>query len=282
MKKAIIIPLLFLTIHTASAQLSVGPKINLGAGRISSKNLKDNLDYRKNFKKDITEWDVKSKSGFTAGFGLFAQYSINEQLSVLGELSYNRLKNRILINYIENDLDGSGDGDIKTISSEAILRIGFVSLPLLVKYSMGRETPIYFLAGLGFDFTGLPEIESFETKVTEEYENHFLREVKTENERAIAQLNAFKTSRAKFTLGAGTAIDLNGRDLNLDLRFHLPLTRSEMFSISGVFDDNTYKNNEHFFAEHKFEAEMEAPQFPLNDFKMGSIELSVAYSLFTK
>lgn len=278
--RKIILPLLICILGNAvSAQFSMGPKINLGAGRVSSKNLKDNFDFRKQTDSDIQTWDIKYRFGFQFGLGAYGQYNVNDNFSLLSELTFNSLGHKITIDYLENDIDGNGDGDKKTITSEARLKFTYFNFPLLAKYSMDK---LYALGGLSFNFIGKHEISSNETKKTETYSSNVLTDTKIETDAVTAELNVFKTSRADFVLGIGTFFDVADRKLLLDLRYYFPLTKSEMYTTSVAYEDNTFKNNEHFDVWGKTDAEIKASQYPLNDFKIGTIMMSVSYALFEK
>ena len=80
----------------------------------------------------------------------------------------------------------------------------------------------------------------------------------------------------------GTDFELYGRNLSVDIRFNLPLTKSAMFTTDEVYDDITYINNNVFGVLGKDKAESEAPAYMLDDFKMSMIMVSIGYSLFNK
>lgn len=167
----------------------------------------------------------------------------------------------------------------KTITSEAQLKFTYFNFPLLAKYSFEK---IYALGGLSFNFIGKHEITSNETKKTETFSGNILTDTKIETRAVTAELNVFKTSRADFVLGIGTFFDVADRKLSLDLRYNLPLTKSEMYTTGIAYNDNTFKNNEHFDVWGKIDAELDAPQYPITDFKMSTIIISVSYTLFEK
>ena len=55
-----------------------------------------------------------------------------------------------------------------------------------------------------------------------------------------------------------------------------------MYTKDTFWDPFTHKNNEVFGILGKVKAEADAPQFRFNDFKMGYIEFSLAYTLVQK
>jgi len=265
-------------------ELSIGAKINSGAGRIHSGNLQESFKMRKSLDEDIIRWEANSKSGFNFGIGGFAEYSVNDNASLIGELTYNFSNSTISIDHIDDDVDynGDGDGDIKTIESEATIKLSYVQLPLLAKYYFKGEAGPYAIGGFGFNFVGTPKIESSETKTKKTYDNFNLDKTTVDFRTVSADLNEFNSTRLSFIFGAGTVFELDGRNLFVDIRFNLPLNKSVMYTTDGVYHDIAYKNNEVFSGWGKVEAEAEAPAFRLEDFKMSMITVSIGYSLFTK
>lgn len=282
MKKILLAIFVGVFAQSIQAQISIGPKIGVGAGSIKSRNLKENLDAQRQMDPDLKSWDVKNTLGLYFGLGGFLQYNINDNFALVTELTYNGLSSKIKINYEDNNVDGSGNGDITRIESEARIKVSFFSVPLLAKYSFSGTTGPYVLAGLRLNFLGTPEISSEETRVREQYFSGSLVQTSTEMRTVGADVNVFKSTRLNFVLGGGTTIDLKGKNLSLDLRYNLPLTKSEMYTTSVNYDDMAFKNNEVFSVWGKTDAELDAPGFRLNDFKMGFLELSVSYALFQK
>ena len=79
-----------------------------------------------------------------------------------------------------------------------------------------------------------------------------------------------------------TNLEINDNNLAIGLRYNLPITKSEMYTKDTFWDPFTHKNNEVFGILGKVKAEADAPQFRFNDFKMGYVEISLAYTLFQK
>jgi len=271
-------------ISTANAQqISICPKLNLGTGLINSKNLKKSFDIRKATDEDIITWEAKSRLGFNFGIGGFIEYAINDQFAVIGELTFNSLNTKTKIDYLEDNLDNNGDGVIETIESEAKIKLSYLQLPVLAKYYFASEKGFYAIGGFGFDFVGTPKIESSETKLKKTYINDNLDRTKPDAKFVSADLNEFNSPRISFILGTGMGLDVGGRNLLIDIRYNHPLTKSEMFTSDDlIYERNTYKNNEVFDFLGKWDAELDAPQHPLNDFKMGTIVISVSLALFDK
>lgn len=283
MKKIFICGTVAVIALSASAQsFEISPKINFGTGRIYSKNLVESFNYRNAIDKDVVTWDIKQKFGFTFGIGACFQYNINDNLSVLGEPTFNSLSQKTTIDYFKNGLDGNGDGDQKTITSSAKIKTSWGSFPLIVQYGFGENNALRVSGGLEFLFIGTPKIESNETKTTETYASNILIDTKTEIERVNSTLDVFKSPRTNFIIGLGTTFNISDKNLYLDLRYHLPLTKSTMYTTDANYEDKVFKNNDVFDIWGKADAELDVPQFRLDDYKLGTIDIVVRYVLFKK
>lgn len=278
------IPILLLLTFAFSLnaqQLEIGAKLGLGASRIHSKNLPESFNYRNSLKSDIVTWDVRQRAGFAFSIGGYVQYNFSESFSALAEMSIGAARSSILIDYFEDDVDNGGDGDRETITSEAHIRFTTFAFPLLLQYNIGEKKPL-FLAGIEFLFTGMPDIESFETKKTEKYDNFNLQGTDFETRSVTASFDGFRSSHSNFILGVGTSLKIADKNLYIDLQYHLPISRTTMYTTDGRYHDIAYKNNEVFSTWGKSEAESEAPQYPLNDYRISFITLSLRYTLFQK
>jgi len=279
----ILIAAFAITVNVYSQDFAFGSKINFGAGKVNSKNLVESFEFQALNDFKIKTWEAKSKLGVVFGLGGFADYVINEQFSIKGELTLNFLSNKFKIDYFEDDVDPTdGNGDKTTIESQAKVKFSYFSLPVLAKYNLPIGENIYALGGFSFNFITSAKIESEETRTREDYVNWVLVNTDVEPQLVNAELNIFKSPRVNFVIGAGTQLQIGDNNLQVDLRYSLPLTKSELYTTDVVYDVNTYKNNEVFHILGKRDAEFDAPQFRLDDFKMGSIELSLAYTLFQK
>lgn len=272
----------FLAIDACAQNFEISPKISLGTGRIYSRNLVESFTYRNDIDKDVQTWDIGQKFGFSFGLGACFQYNMNDNFSVFCDPAFNSLKQKSTIDYFKNGMDGNGDGDIKTITSLAILKTTWLSFPLLVQYGLGNNQNIRILSGLEFAFVGSPKIESDETKITDTYVSNVLIDSRTEFAKVSSTLDVFKSSRTNFVVGLGTTLKISDKNLYLDLRYHFPLTKSTMYTTDALYDDVVFKNNEVFDIWGKADAELDAPQFRLNDYKLGTIDIVVRYVLFAK
>ena len=282
MRHFIFILTVCLFINKTYAQFSIGPKVSLGAGMINSKNLRNNINAYKLSDPKIQRWEINNKFGFCYSIGAFAQYGFNEQFAILTEPSFGGLKSTILMDYIKNNVDGSGNGEIKTVNSEAAIKLSYFALPLLAKYSFSKGKGFFVVSGIQFDFTGKPRIQSIETKTTVKYINNGIDKTDVSPDGVNSVLNVFKSPRASFIIGVGLTTDVANRSLSVDLRYHLPVTKSEMYTTDSYYDNHTFNNNEYFDIWGKSGAEKDFPAYLLNDFKMSVIGISISYSLFKK
>lgn len=262
----------------AFGQVRFGGKVNVGSSWISSGNLKNNLEFQMNRDIDIKDWDVSYRPGTMVGVGAVANYLLTDKLSLQGELSFNYQKSNIKISYLEDTRDQAGTGTIETIDSEAKIISTRLSVPVTLHYSLGLDKPV-LLAGLEANFLNTPQIESIESEVVRDFDNGTLIAEQKDAEAITGDLDIFNTVRFNFFLGAAKSVELAGKEISIQLTYHLPLSASEMYSFSNraAFDNNTFKNNEIFGALGKIDAELDAPAYPLNDFRMHYLDFSITY-----
>ncbi len=281
MKKILPLIGLFFAFQQAQAQFSIGPKVGLGAATFGSANLKNTMAAEMNAHKDVKEWNVRNRPGLYYSLGVFAQYSFNDRFAILTDLSYNGLNSAIKVYHEENKLDASGNGDINTIDSRAGIKTSFFSMPLLAKYTFASDKGLYVTGGFRVNFMGNTYIKSEEVKTKSQYVNSTLSKQTTEPRNVTALMDVTASTRTSFVLGLGTTLPLFEKGLTVDVRYNLPLTKAAMYTTSARFDDIATKNNEIFGYDGKMEAETDNPNFKLNDFKMGILELTLSYPLFS-
>jgi len=277
-KSKLVLSILFLQC-VAQAQFSAGAKLNFSTGNIGSQNLTKNLDYQLSISPDITEWGVKRRWGLGIGFGGFVAYNFSERFSILLEPTIDFLKCGIDFKRVENNLDGKGNGDIKTESTTSNINLAYFNLPLLARYSVTKNN-FFVEAGLGINFTGVPTITSTSNSQKDNYNNGVLDKTIIDPSYTLqTKLNVFSSPRVNFIFGLGKSFDINGKALTIDVRYSLPLTKSEMFTTDGNYNDGRFQQNDLLGINGKIDAERNAP-YLLNDFKMSTITLSVSYTIF--
>ena len=277
-KSPVFLITLLLISFAGHTQVKFGAKINVGASWISSGNLEDNFAFQLSNDADIRSWNVSNFPGVLFGIGAVAQYELKENLSLQAALSVDYQQSQVNIQYIEDSRTTVGNGTVERINSEASISSTRFALPVTINYSLGEYGTV-LLSGFELNFVGTPEIESVETESVEVYQNNSLIEQHFDAEAITAELDQFSTARFNFLLGGGKAFDLGGNEFQLHLKYHIPITGSPMYNStnSTLFDDNTTKNNEIFGALGKIDAEQDAPQFPLDDFKMYFFDISLTY-----
>lgn len=258
---------------------NIGPKISVGAGTISSKNLQQSFDMRRVNKKDVASWTTDNKFGTAFGIGLMAQYNFTPKLAVVTEPSYNWLTSSFKTDYAEVN---TIDGEREVINSEATIKLNYFNLPLLVKYSfLQGPVGVFVMAGVGFDFLSTPTIDSKEDRIKEKYKNGKLESSEIKNNTISTTLDNFASPRTSLILGLGTTLSVAERPLNIDVRYNLPLTASAMYTSDANYHATSFRNNDVFSIYGKDKAELDAPAYPLNDFKMHTVLLSVSFGLLS-
>lgn len=262
---------------TALSQVEFGAKVNLGSSWIGSGNLKDNLQFQANGDIDIKEWSVSNRPGLMIGIGGVANYALTDKLFLQGELSFNYQRVNINISYLEDDRRQGNTGTTETIDSEAKIFSTRLSVPVTLHYSLGLDKPT-LLAGFEMNFLNTPQIESIEFENEKDFENGTLVDEQTGSRAINADLDVFDAVRLNFLIGVAKSIDLAGKQLSLQLTYHLPLTTSPMYNSINrdEFDNNTF-NNDVFGALGKVDAEQNAPAYMLNDYKIHFLDFSVTY-----
>jgi len=282
MKKTLLSFCFLLILYSSvKAQISIGPKINFGGGAFHSSNLQKNLNAEKAADPYINQWDAKSKTGFNFGLGGFIQYSINDNISLWGELTYNFFNSGYNLTYADNTISKNNKTD--NISSTAKINASFLSIPILFKYSFKGKTGPYALAGLRINFISKPKITSTETQTTNDY-NSGKDKITVNYFTTSSTLDVSSSISSNLVIGGGYALEVSSKSLFIDVRYNYPISKSNMYTTNGSYtsSSNTTLNNALFGIAGVASANSIAPQYPLNDFKMGFLELSIAYTLFNK
>lgn len=128
--------------------LSIGPKINIGTAYLNSKNLKESFNACALEDNGILSWDSKSSMEITYGFGAVIDHTFTDQFFVFTELTYNFQKTKFKIDQEENTIDGMGNGAIVVTQSEAAIKAGNFSIPVLARYQFSEKGYfVYYIWG---------------------------------------------------------------------------------------------------------------------------------------
>jgi hypothetical protein len=260
----------------------IGLKINPSLGQLRSANLNKSIDVLRGSDPQINKWSSHSRERVNFGFGAFGEYYLSGKVAVLTEPTFNLSNTKILINKVRSNSLGAGKRDELRISSEASVHISYFNLPVLAKYVLNQSSRFYVVGGLALNFMFKPKLTSTETSVHSYWTNVGGEDVidsaiKTPVN-AKARLNNFNPVRFNLVLGAGKMFRLNGRGRNLyiDIRYSLPLTRTHMYTSGTAFDNSL--NNSVFGYSGK--TAMEASTgYRLNDFRLSVVTLSLSYTL---
>lgn len=268
---------LFLAMQTM-AQFSGGIKINVGSGGIHSSNLEANLSSQDQVSSKITAWTVDQHWKFGFGIGGFVTYRFSDRFSFLAEPTINFFKCGIDFTREENNIGSNGDGDIKFETTESDIEHTYLYMPLLARFEFASK--FYLLGGLGIHFMGSPGIASTAYSQKDDYKNGVLEKTTIDPKAYLeTDLNVFDSPRFDFVLGLGKLFDMNGKDLYIDVRYHLPLSKSEMFTTDPRYNDGQFKHNDLLSLKGKTDAEYNA-SFLLNDFQMSMVTLNIGFALF--
>ena len=259
--------------HLCYAQdISYGAKVSLGTGYLKTKNLTAYFDSEVINEKCVKKYTLTGKMGFAFAIGGFAEYSINDNIAVLGEMNFQSVNAKLEINYIQ-------DKEKREITNSVNkFTISSLNIPLLAKYYFSGAMGPYATAGFGFDFVMKAKLKTDETETEETYTSSgvFVTSVDKSTSSTTADMNGFKKFRMSFGLGGGILLDAGKNGISVDLRYSLPLTKSEMYTSSTSFDDLTEKSDIFGIIE---KTDIENDGYRLDDFKMGVLMLSVGYRL---
>ena len=264
----------------AHAQFSAGAKLNFTGGNIGSQNLQKNLDYQRSMNPQITEWDATRKWGMGFGIGGFVAYNFTDRFSLLLEPTVDFLSYGMDFKRVDDTRNNNGTGSITTQSTTSTMSMAYVSLPLMARYSLTKNN-FFIEAGFGINFTGSPKITTTENSQSDHYILNTLNNSTIDPSYSVqTKLDVFSSMRGSFIMGLGKSFDLKGRMLTLDVRYSLPLTKSEMFTTNVSYNSGLFGPNDLLGINGKEDAERNAPSYLLNDFRMSTITLSVAFTIF--
>jgi hypothetical protein len=264
----------------------IGLKINPSLGYIRSGNLNKNLKAQNDSDPVIDEWNAHSRLRVNFGLGGFFEYYVKGNFAVLAEPTYNFSNTRIYISKVQTGSIKPGGRDELRISSEANIHISYFNLPVLAKYILSSSSRFYVIGGVAINFMSKPKLTSTELAAhsywTAVGNEDIIDSTPTTRVLSKGKLDQFTHTRFNLVFGAGKMFRLNGRGRNLyiDIRYSLPLSKSTMYSSGNNFDNSL--NNNVFGSVGKSNAETSVPQYKLNDFKMSVITLSLSYTLKNK
>jgi hypothetical protein len=264
----------------------IGLKINPSLGQLRSPDLNQSFEAQRNLDPQIDTWNSHSRLRANFGFGGFGEYYFSGKIAVLVEPTFNFSNTKILIHKVTSNSISAGKRDELRISSEASIHISYVNLPVLAKFVLNQTSRFYVVGGVAVNLMFKPKLTSKETSVHSYWTNNGVEDIIDSTIKvpvnAKATLNHFNPVRFNLVLGAGKMFRLNGRGRNLyiDIRYSLPLTKSQMYTNGSNLDSSL--NNRVFSYSGKADAEASVPGRRLNDFRLSVVTLSLSYTLTHK
>ncbi|MFN3402543.1 MAG: outer membrane beta-barrel protein [Cytophagaceae bacterium] len=271
--------ILFFMSFPLMAQFTFGVKVNAGTSFIKSRNLKKFHKSEKEDYPDLTKINASSRLRTGFGFGGFAEYKYSENLYFTVEPTINFFGGKILINRIYENIDSTGTGTIVRSSSDMTIKTTFISTPILVKYMISPIRKYYVIGGFAVNVNFKPRLISKEQTVIAYHKNHVLDESHVETFNMDMKASKYRPLTFNLIIGAGKNFGRYGRDFNVDIRYYLPLSKSELYTSNSRFTENSF-NNYVFTKEGK--EYVNAEGYKLNDFRMGMLMVSIGYSIFKK
>lgn len=275
-KNLIATALLLGLIPFAHAQeLKFGARATLGTGTINSKVLGSYFRAENNRDADIKKYDLNAKFGSLFSIGGFVEYSLNDKVSLIGEIAFQQQSSNLQIDLLEDDAQ-SGLTFRDEVESNNRIKLSALTVPLLARYYLSSGTGPYVTGGFTLDLALGSKIEAEEHIVEKEFDATGTVTRNTSETRVnTANIDEFKSPRLAFTIGVGTVLDAGPSGITLDLRYNAGLAKSGMYTSDILFDDRTRESD--VFSIYK-QADMAINDgVSLNDFKTGTLLLTVGY-----
>jgi hypothetical protein len=288
MKKLIFIFLLTFVLSESYSQNTyvIGLKVNPSIGYIRSGNLNKSFEAQKRMYPEVDKWNANSRLRFNFGFGGFYEFYFSGKFAAVTEPTINFSNTKTYIHFVQVGSSAPNKRDELRITSEGNIHLTYFNIPILAKYVLSESSRFYVLGGLAVNLMFKPKLRS-----TEKVDHSYWTKVGSEDlidstvkEEIVTsgKLNVFNTVSFNAVLGVGKMFRLNGRGRNLyiDIRYSLPLSKSAMYTTNNNFDAAI--NNRVFGYSGKTEAEKAQPQYKLNDFRLSQVTLSLSYTLKNK
>lgn len=262
------------------SQTIFGVKANPTLGFLRSSHLKESVAEQKNLD-GLSQYNYHTAPRLGFGFGGYVEHYFTGNISGLFEPTINFADCRSYLNSTKNNLDNTQSGTINTIHSQVDIHLAYFNLPILFKYVFDHRNKFYAVAGPSVNLFFTPHILSKETNDTSTYSNGTLVTSAISSENNRAKLNSFSKVNLNFILGVGKTFHLNGRgrDMNVELRYNLPITHTTAYTNSASFAENTY-NNSVYSSAGKAAVEAQVPQYKLDNFRYSSFSISIGFTLF--
>lgn len=266
--------------HSGFSQTIFGVKANPTLGFLRSSHLKESVAEQKNLD-GLSQYNYHTTLRLGFGFGGYVEHYFTNSISGLFEPTINFADCRSFLNSSQSNLDSTRSGTINTIHSQADVHLVYFNLPVLFKYVFDHRNKFYAVAGPSVNLFFTPHILSKETNVTSSYGGGILDTSAISSANNKAKLNSFNKINLNLVLGVGKTFHLNGRgrDMNVEIRYNLPITHTSAFTNSAGFATNTF-NNSVYSGPGKAAIEMQVPQYKLDNFRYSSFTISIGFNLY--
>lgn len=267
--------MLFLS-SVSYGQVTYGVKINTGLGKVYSYNLGKSLEADKKNDPYLKTSDSHTSLGGNFGIGGYINYPLSAKVSLHSDPSITYQSSKLFINYMRDSLDDAYSGSRYRISSEGSIRQFYFNLPILVRYKVLDKRNYYLLSGFTLTFSSHPKLKAEEMAVSTGYNSGVIVSTNVTKRSLSAPLNNYNIFSLSFTPGVEKVCKRKLKNLSIALTANIPITKSKMFTNSSSFYDSTF--NMQMLTSQGLK-ESEKRQFPLSDFRMTSISISLKYKL---
>lgn len=274
--------LLFAVLLLPSAHLTAygqnvkfGARASVGTGTITSAAMQTYFDVENAGDADIKRYDRRAKLGPVFSLGGFAEYALNEKISLVGEIAFQQQRSNLQIDLLEDNSQNVLSFRDE-VESNNILRLSNLSVPLLARYYLKAKQGPYITGGFTADLVFGSTIEA---------EEHILRKnfdpsgalVNSSSETRVnkASIDEFGSPRVAFTIGMGTVLDAGPSGVTIDLRYNLGISKSRLYTTDILFDDQTRESD--VFTIYKQADIALDNRIALNDFRTGTLLLTFGY-----
>lgn len=267
------------TLNVSAQKLTFGAKANLGFSRVNSKKLKESIGTIGS-QEGFWNFYSESKFRFTGGIGGYAEYKASYNLFLGAELNFQYVGTKYYINKFFDDFDSLGTGKKQRITSDLYIRYPSINIPLYVRYQFTEVKKYYAIGGLSLNINFNPKIIDKETVVTDRYVGWGLENNDLEKHTYKAKADNFKNFGAQVFVGLGRNFGRYGRDVMVDVRYYLPLTKTQINTTDQAFFDNS--GNGSVFTKTGVEHINVTTGKNINDFRASYFTLNLAISLYKK
>ena len=273
MKNISIIILAGLFSVTAFGQdIIFGAQLGLGVGSLKTTSLTTYFDAEVSDEQCVKHYSLREQMGFAYSIGGFLEFGLSDKLAVESGISFQSAHAELITVHIQDKVNR------EITDSKNIIIVNSLHIPILAKFYFTGGNGPYALGGLGLDFVMSAKIKTDETVTEETYSGSgdLIGTANTVSASVTADLDGFSKMRTSLIIGAGMLLDVGNNGISVDLRYSLPMTKSEMYTSDSTFDNSTEKSDVFGITEQN---EIASDGYALDDFKMGVIMLKIGYRL---